>query len=121
MNKDELKKLDERLAAEEEELLKQLKDLGVENPAVKGDFEVQKPEYGTDETDDANETADFERNLAIERELENRMRQIQDARKKIQEGTYGNCEDCSVKIPPQRLNAIPLASLCVSCAGAKKL
>lgn len=113
-------KLDEQLAAEEQELLKQLKDIGVENPAVKGDYEVQKPEYGTDETDDANETADFERNLAIERELETRMRQIQDARKKIKDGVYGACDNCSTKIPAQRLRAIPLASLCMTCAETKK-
>jgi RNA polymerase-binding protein DksA len=35
---------------------------------------------------------------------------------RIEEGTYGQCEECGVKIPKTRLKAIPYASLCVKCA-----
>jgi len=35
---------------------------------------------------------------------------------RIEEGSYGQCEECGVKIPKTRLNAIPYASLCVKCA-----
>lgn len=41
---------------------------------------------------------------------------IELALERIAEGTYGVCEECGVKIPKARLNAIPYASLCVKCA-----
>ena len=39
---------------------------------------------------------------------------------RIEEGTYGTCEECGVKIPKSRLNAIPYATLCVKCAGRRE-
>lgn len=41
---------------------------------------------------------------------------IETSLERIEEGTYGQCEECGVKIPKTRLNAIPYASLCVRCA-----
>ncbi len=34
---------------------------------------------------------------------------------KIQDGTYGECEECGDEIGAGRLKAMPLAKLCVSC------
>ena len=42
---------------------------------------------------------------------------IELALERIEDGTYGQCEECEVKIPKLRLNALPYASLCVKCAG----
>ena len=44
------------------------------------------------------------------------LSQIENALERIEEGTYGQCEECGVKIPKSRLNAIPFATLCVRCA-----
>ncbi len=33
----------------------------------------------------------------------------------IKEGTYGRCESCGEDIDPKRLEARPVASLCISC------
>jgi DnaK suppressor protein len=41
---------------------------------------------------------------------------IETSLERIEEGTYGLCEDCGAKIPKSRLNAIPYATLCVRCA-----
>lgn len=41
---------------------------------------------------------------------------IEASLERIEEGTYGHCEECGVKIPKTRLNAIPYASLCIKCA-----
>lgn len=41
---------------------------------------------------------------------------IEASLERIEEGTYGHCEECGVKIPKTRLNAIPYATLCVRCA-----
>jgi DnaK suppressor protein len=44
------------------------------------------------------------------------LTQIEASLERIEEGSYGQCEDCGTKIPKSRLNAIPYATLCVRCA-----
>lgn len=43
---------------------------------------------------------------------------IEAALERVEDGTYGQCEECGVSIPKTRLNAIPYAPLCVKCASA---
>jgi DnaK suppressor protein len=38
---------------------------------------------------------------------------------KLAEGSYGTCDTCGRAIPPERLDAIPWAVLCINCAGAR--
>ena len=42
---------------------------------------------------------------------------VEDALKRIEEDSFGECEDCEKSIPKARLNAIPYASRCVKCAS----
>ena len=44
------------------------------------------------------------------------LTQIEASLERIEEGSYGQCEECGMKIPKSRLNAIPYATLCVRCA-----
>ncbi len=44
------------------------------------------------------------------------LTQIEASLERIEEGTYGQCDDCGMKIPKSRLNAVPYATLCVRCA-----
>jgi len=41
--------------------------------------------------------------------------EIDEALKRIEEGTYGDCLTCGKKITPQRLKALPYAALCINC------
>jgi len=45
---------------------------------------------------------------------------IEASLERIEEGTYGQCEECGVKIPKNRLNAIPYATLCVKCVSQQE-
>ena len=42
--------------------------------------------------------------------------QIEAAIERIEDGSFGRCEECGAKIPQSRLKAIPYAALCVQCA-----
>jgi DnaK suppressor protein len=44
-----------------------------------------------------------------------RLRQIDAALSRIQQGKYGLCMKCGKRIPRERLEAIPYAMLCVEC------
>ena len=57
----------------------------------------------------------FEREGAIAAVLESRLTDIDNALARLVTGTYGTCADCSKPIPPRRLEALPFATLCVSC------
>ena len=46
--------------------------------------------------------------------------QIEAAIERIEDGTYGQCEECGGKIPTARLEAIPYAALCVRCASQEE-
>lgn len=52
---------------------------------------------------------------ALIRMLENRLHDIERALERIDGGSYGVCAGCSKDIPPRRLEALPFATLCVSC------
>jgi DnaK suppressor protein len=43
------------------------------------------------------------------------LRKIDEAMRKIDEGTYGICEDCSEEISEGRLKILPFAILCRDC------
>jgi len=44
--------------------------------------------------------------------------QIEAALERIEDDTYGLCEECGSKIPKARLTAIPYTALCVKCAAS---
>ncbi len=65
-------------------------------------------------------TDNFEQELTLdllgnEKEV---LVQIEAALKRIEDGSYGKCEECGKEIPRARLDAVPYASLCVRCACA---
>jgi RNA polymerase-binding transcription factor DksA len=52
--------------------------------------------------------------------LENEVhlsREIRDALERVRRGTYGTCEGCGQEIPAGRLDALPYARYCTSCAA----
>jgi RNA polymerase-binding protein DksA len=53
----------------------------------------------------------------IEKQKLKEIQQIRAALQRIADGRYGICAKCGEDIDPKRLNALPTAILCVSCAG----
>jgi DnaK suppressor protein len=43
------------------------------------------------------------------------LQKIDDALRRLEEGTYGTCAECRNEITEARLRAVPFASLCISC------
>ena len=43
------------------------------------------------------------------------LEQIEAALNRIDAGSYGRCEGCEESIPPERLEVLPFAPLCVGC------
>ena len=49
-----------------------------------------------------------------------RLRMIDSALTRIQQGKYGLCMKCGKKIPKERLEAIPYALMCIECKTAEE-
>lgn len=117
MDKSQLHNLEQQLSQEEQDIIRQLGEVATLNPSVKGDFEPVMPNYeGNDEDERISEATDFDRNLALEHQLETRLKDVRNARERIQQGTYGVCSRCHNDIPENRLKAMPTANLCIACA-----
>jgi DnaK suppressor protein len=56
--------------------------------------------------------------IALDAELNREIRQIEQALRRIEDGTYGSCARCATAISAARLQALPDASLCIDCASA---
>ena len=60
-------------------------------------------------------TAERSQQITLVEQLRTRRADIIAALRKIDDGTYGKCESCGQEIPIERLEAVPAATLCVSC------
>jgi|SRR5947209_8060499 len=56
-----------------------------------------------------------EREEALQRILVDRMVEIEQALDRLDDGKYGTCAQCGKDIPPRRLQAQPLATMCIDC------
>ena len=65
--------------------------------------------------EEATESLELERRLALEKQMREQLAEVRDALAKFEGGTYGKCEDCGKPIAPERLEALPQAKLCVAC------
>lgn len=62
----------------------------------------------------------YERDLAIRNvdRSSSLLRDVKAALRRIQDGSYGTCDECESPISPKRLAAVPWASLCIQCQEA---
>lgn len=99
-----------------QKLLKQKQGLleGV-NKTVQGLHQFQSKDDMTDFTDQS--TMESNRDLVLQmndRDL-NLLEEIDRTLGKIEDGSYGTCEECGNEIAEQRLQAHLIVSLCVEC------
>lgn len=112
------KTLDELKAALLEEKADLESNLGkIARPIDKadGDYETAFEEIGTDKDDNATEVDQYTQNLSVENTLEKKLQLILGALEKMENGTYGICENCQKEIPLDRLRANPSAKTCITC------
>ena len=116
MDKKTREKYRKILLEEKEKILKQINNLseGTLNASQRdssGDlsgYSMHMADVGTD---------NFQRELALglvsnEQQV---LYGIDEALKRIEEGSYGKCGECGGRIKDSRLKALPFATMCISC------
>ncbi len=76
--------------------------------------------YAYHMADVASDAYDREFSLGLAANERQSLYELEDAIKKIEEGTFGICEECKSLISKTRLKVVPFARLCVKCQERKE-
>lgn len=76
---------------------------------------LELSDYDNHPADAASETFERTKNYALDENFKEIIESIDEALRKIEDGTYGICDRCSAPINAERLKAIPYATLCIHC------
>lgn len=114
-----LEELKVALAKEREVLIGELKTVATPDPSLKDDWNVKHEEWSEGQItseeeleagESVNESDEDMKNKALSDHLELRLRDVNNALKRMEDGTYGICETCKEPIPLERLKANPAAA-----------
>ncbi len=102
-----------RLLAEETDRLQK---------AIQSQEELTRPgaQQVGDDADHASRDVDKSKNKTVVAHLKQLLAQVESARERLAAGTYGICMDCGRPIPPERLEVLPYATLCVACQSRRE-
>ncbi len=98
-----------QLTAERERVSSELRALGVDRGSYDEGF-----------ADSGQVTAERGEVDALVGSLRETLVDIDAALSKLEAGVYGRCESCGEEIAPARLEAMPAARLCISCASKRR-
>jgi DnaK suppressor protein len=119
MDKELLLQIKENLVKEKERLEKELLSIADKKEVVADDFDSRFPNWGDDIDSNAAEVNNYSSRLGIEKNLESLLQATSQALDKIDNDTYGVCEQCGQEIQLERLKAFPAATFCMKCQGDK--
>lgn len=109
-------KLEMQLARLEADLVVVEKALDMTN---RGD--ADRPGFGKRVGDYTSEVMERVSKDGSARNLRRLIAETETALQKLDEGTYGICDDCGRAIHPDRLEALPAAVLCVECKRKEEI
>ena len=85
------------------------------NKTLKSGSDITSSEPSGDIYDQASSERDRELGLLLGDRDREKLRSIDEALLKIEEGEYGICDECEEDIPIGRLKVVPFAHYCVKC------
>ena len=112
MKKQDLDKFKKRLLDERDKIIQAKNN--------KAGQEISNTQSG-DEADMASAEMELDAMYQGDQRGHNMLQDIQDALQKIEDGTYGECENCGEDISIARLEANPMAKLCVDCKSEEEV
>ena len=121
LTKKELNEFKKLILKRKEEVLDELKHISDDTlkksqKEASGDISG----YSFHMADVATDSYDREFSLGLASNDSQFLYSLDDALKKIEEGSFGICEDCKSNIAKTRLKAVPYARLCVKCQEKKE-
>jgi len=121
MKKEFLEQQEKRLKELKKEVESQLSQFATKDKQLKNNWKSKFPEFDGTETGGSHlevaqdEVEEYLNRLPVEHILELKLKDINDALKKIKTGKYGICERCGRRISQNRLKIFPEAKFCLKC------
>jgi len=117
--KSTIKRLERRLLEERDRLADVIREIDEERE------EVRLSETSSERSPDPNTAEggslafELEKELSVAQNAQDLLDKVNRAMEGIAEGTYGTCTECGIAIPLARLDALPYAIQCVTCAASR--
>lgn len=120
-NKKELAEFKKIILKKKEEIMDDIKHISEDTlKKSQKDASGDISGYSFHMADVATDTYDREFSLGIASSDRELLYSLDDSLKRIEEGSYGFCDECGIQIGKTRLKAIPYATLCVKCQVKKE-
>jgi DnaK suppressor protein len=103
-----IQKYRERLLAQQQQIERRIF-------RIESDLYDMESERDIERTDHVQEEAVNDPMMALDERSRGLIEEIQAALRRIEDGTFGDCEICGEPINPARLEALPIARRCVRC------
>ncbi len=121
LSKKELNDFRRLLTLRKDQLLEQIKHLSEDTlKKSQKDASGDISGYTYHMADVATDSYDREFSMGLASNERQLLYEFDDAMKKIEDGTFGVCEDCKDLISKSRLKAVPYARMCIKCQEKKE-
>ena len=116
MDKKIIGELKEALESQKKSVVKELESFADQDPNSKHNWDTRYPNReDSDKDEEADEVTEYDNKVSLEHSLELKLKDVNMALEKIENGGYGICESCEKEIEVERLQAVPEAKLCIKC------
>lgn len=120
MKKAELKKYEELLLKKKGELLKEMGLIGEAHRGTIKDSTGDLSSYSYHMADQGTDNMERELAFMFSSKSGRLVYHIDEALRRIKEGTYGRCHNCGKPIQKGRLKIVPHARLCIQCKSEEE-
>ncbi len=115
MNRKDLSEYKELLLKQKQDLLNEIRHIAKDAAISHQDASGGISTYTYHMADVASDHYERELSLSIASSEQKILYEIDEALKRIEDKTYGDCLECGNSISRQRLRAVSYASLCITC------
>lgn len=120
MRKSDLKKYEQLLLALREDILANIKDLREDSSKTIKEMTGELSHYTYHMADLGTDALEREKKFLLAHKSGRLIYHIDEALRRIKDGTYGKCHICGKEISAARLKAVPHARLCIECKSTEE-
>src|SRR3989338_1155107 len=120
LTKEQIKQFRQLLITERVKLADEIKSIAEDTSKSPREASGDLSAYTIHMADMAADTYERELSMNIVSSEQEILYQIDDALKRLEDGSFGVCQQCNQPILMSRLKAVPYASLCISCQRVKE-
>ena len=120
LSREQIKQFRQLLITERVKLAEEIKSIARDVSTTPRDASGDLSAYTVHMADMAADTYERELSMNIVSSEQEILYQIDDALKRLDDGSFGLCQQCNQPITMSRLRAVPYASLCIACQRSKE-